>query len=192
MTDSLLPPNATATETAVEALNADVRALTSPAGRLWNPATCPAPFLPWLAWAMSVDHWRSDWPTATKRAVIAASPRVHRLKGTAAAVRAAVSALWPAFDLVEWFRPGGSGVPHTARIDLRFLPGAPDALGVLRDVNTAAIAAAGARDHLQVALTAALTPAPIAAAAALAPPITGYVARGVAVRRADLGPEPTP
>ncbi|MBG8794166.1 phage tail protein I [Salmonella enterica subsp. enterica] len=28
---------------------------------MWNPATCPIRFLPYLAWAFSVDRWDESW-----------------------------------------------------------------------------------------------------------------------------------
>lgn len=92
---SLLPPNATATERALEgALAARLQALQPKVlATLWNPATCPASALPWLAWQLSVDDWDEDWSESVKRAVIAASIDIHRRKGTVAAVRQAIAAL---------------------------------------------------------------------------------------------------
>lgn len=72
--------------------------------RIADPATCPAELLPWLAAEFSVDAWDDAWPTATKRAVIAAAPEVHRLKGTRRAVRLALEALGVDHDLLEWWQ----------------------------------------------------------------------------------------
>jgi len=72
-----------------------------------NPATCPAALLPWLAYALSVDAWDDNWSEATKRAVIAASPQVHRQKGTRQAVQTALDALGVPCTLLEWWEPGG-------------------------------------------------------------------------------------
>lgn len=49
---------------------------------LYDPRTCPARLLPYLAWAFSVDLWKDDWSEEKKRSVIAATPALHRLKGT--------------------------------------------------------------------------------------------------------------
>lgn len=57
---------------------------------LWNPATCPAALLPWLAWALSVDEWDNGWTESTKRAVVAASFALHRKKGTVGSIRRAL------------------------------------------------------------------------------------------------------
>jgi phage tail P2-like protein len=90
--NSLLPPNATPQETAIEAATARIAEVPVPNAALWNPATCPAALLPWLAWALSVDEWDGTWPEERQRAVIAASVAVHRRKGTRGAVVAALAA----------------------------------------------------------------------------------------------------
>ena len=90
---SLLPANRTDQEAAIETTQAArIAAMDVPVERLWNPATCPAPLLPWLAWALSVDEWDDAWPEEAKRRVIADSVTVHRVKGTVGAVRRALAA----------------------------------------------------------------------------------------------------
>lgn len=86
---SLLPPNATVLERRIAE-----SASTMPAGivpALWNAATCPADQLHVLAWAESVDDWDPIWSEDRKRAVIAESRNVHRLKGTPAAIKRALA-----------------------------------------------------------------------------------------------------
>ena len=91
---SILPPNSTPLERALEAsFAARLAALPVPVGQMMNPATCPAAFLPWLAWALSVDDWDAGWSEAQKRTVIAASVAVHRRKGTIASVKQAMAAM---------------------------------------------------------------------------------------------------
>jgi P2-related tail formation protein len=51
---SLLPPNVSGLERALEQASARVGDIPVPIDPLWNPATCPARLLPWLAWALSV------------------------------------------------------------------------------------------------------------------------------------------
>jgi phage tail P2-like protein len=80
--NSLLPPNASPQEAAIEAATARIADVPVPNASLWTPATCPAALLPWLAWALSVDEWDGTWPEERQRAVIAASVGVHRRKGT--------------------------------------------------------------------------------------------------------------
>jgi phage tail P2-like protein len=151
----LLPPNSTPIERAVDAaLAARLDALAQRVRRLWNPWTCPPKWLGVLAWSLSVDSWRQEWPEATKRAVIAASPLVHRLKGTVAAVRTAAEAVAGAatVQIIEWFQPGGSGQPFTALIDIDVTNGAPATLP--HDVIDAVTGAKPLRTHIDVRLSA--------------------------------------
>ena len=106
MTADLLPPNATAQERALSSTTARIDALPVPIRHLWNPETCPAEHLPWLAWALSVDDWNADWPEETKRAAIKASYLVHRHKGTPGAVRIALQAVgYRDVQIVEGVEP---------------------------------------------------------------------------------------
>ena len=120
MSTSLLPPNASSLERALEAVaGARIEAVEVERLRaLWTPADCPAPLLPWLAWALSVDEWDADWSEATQRAVIAASVEVHRRKGTLGAVRRALAATGYRTQISEWWQQLPVGVPHTFRIDV--------------------------------------------------------------------------
>lgn len=88
LSQSLLPGQATSAERAVsEAVAARLSAITTPLRELWDPETCRADLLPWLAWALSVDDWDPTWPEATRRAVVAESIEIHRRKGTPWAVK---------------------------------------------------------------------------------------------------------
>lgn len=103
MTDkSLLPPNATPQERALDLATARVGNVPVMARDMWNPQTCPEALLPWLAWALAVDEWDGNWPVATKRAVIAASAAIHRKKGTPASIKAALAAAgYPGATILE-------------------------------------------------------------------------------------------
>ena len=87
---SLLPKNTTSLERALEqsltAFNHDQLVPT-----LWNGNTCPTHMLPWLAWALSVDDWETDWSVGKKRAAINESIDIHEQKGTPAAILRALS-----------------------------------------------------------------------------------------------------
>ncbi len=91
--ESLLPPNANEQERAIEAATARLGEVPVPLADLWNPERCPVSWLPWLAWALSVDEWDSAWSEQTKRDVIATSVDVHRHKGTVGALRKALVAI---------------------------------------------------------------------------------------------------
>lgn len=55
--------------------------------------TCPAPMLPWLAWARSVDWWELAESEGQQRALIKASYRLHQRKGTPWAIKEALNVL---------------------------------------------------------------------------------------------------
>lgn len=111
---SLLPPNSTAFERAVEAATARIGAsvpgeagvwdrimlirrrrlgpVAAPIDQMLRPDQCSAAFLPWLAWTLSVDDWDQAWSETRKREVIAASITIHRHKGTVASIKWALAA----------------------------------------------------------------------------------------------------
>ncbi len=78
---SILPPNSTPQERAIEA--AGFR-LTNPPeiADACNPVRIPAALLPWLAWGWSVDAWNPGETEEVKRHSILKSSELHRLKGT--------------------------------------------------------------------------------------------------------------
>lgn len=91
---TLLPPSSTPLERALDQTAADrMAALPSVVASLWNADTCPAPLLPYLAWAMSVDEWNDGWGVDKKRAVIKESRYIHQHKGTLSAIKRALTAI---------------------------------------------------------------------------------------------------
>ncbi len=87
---SLLPPNASAGQRTIEQTVARTTDIALPNASLWDPWTCPKDLLPTLAWALSINEWRSDWPETYQRQMIAASIEVHRQGGTVAGLREAL------------------------------------------------------------------------------------------------------
>jgi len=61
---SLLPPNRSPLEGALEAVTERSTAVEAPFNALWDPWECPASVLPWLAWALGVQEWSARWPAA--------------------------------------------------------------------------------------------------------------------------------
>lgn len=114
--EHLLPPNATQQE----------QALSETVGRLsdvpvlvresWNPDSCPASLLPWLAWAFSVDEWDASWAEAEKRGVIKDSLLVHKKKGTIGAIDRALKPLGYLIDVQEWFEDSPPATPFTFKL----------------------------------------------------------------------------
>jgi phage tail P2-like protein len=72
--------------------------------------------LPWLAWALSVDEWDTNWSETQKRNAIKTSLSVHMRKGTIGAVREAMAALSFTARVQEWFNQVPPGDPHTFRL----------------------------------------------------------------------------
>lgn len=102
----------------MELATARVGSVPVPIRPLWNPDTCPLDLLPWLAWSLSVDTWDPDWPEAVKRAVVRSAIATARLKGTAKAVKDALSALGASAVLTEWWQKSPTGTPHTFTISI--------------------------------------------------------------------------
>lgn len=148
----LLPHNATAQERALEGSTSRVGDVPVPIRDLWSPERCPAAFLPWLAWAFSVDVWDAGWPDAVKRSVIAASADIHRKKGTAGAVRAALAATGVPSEIIEWWEEGGT--PHTFRIavDVAALTarGETFSAALLEQIRGSVIAVKPVRSHFAI------------------------------------------
>jgi phage tail P2-like protein len=113
---SLLPPNASKLERALEAATARVGDVPVPLSELWDPAACPIDLLPWLAWGLSADVWDAAWPEAVKRNAVATSIAQHRIKGTPAAVKTVLARFDALLELVEWWQSGGT--PHTFEVRL--------------------------------------------------------------------------
>lgn len=110
---SLLPPNSTPQERALEAAVARIGDIPAPVRETIDPDQCPEALLPWLAWALSLDAWRAEWPLHIRRARVREAMRIARRKGTAKAVRDAVASFGGSVLLSEWFQQSPVGDPHT-------------------------------------------------------------------------------
>ena len=115
---SLLPPNATPLERAIE--QAMARNYDLPVGLrdLWNPSTCTIELLPYLAWGLSLDSWSPDWPEAVRRERVRQAISIQRRKGTAASVRAVVGTFGGTVAIREWWEMQPPGPPHTFQLVL--------------------------------------------------------------------------
>lgn len=115
---NLLPPNATALESALADVTSRIDSVPVRARELWNPRTCPAELLPWLAWAVSIDEWNAGWSEQQKRDTIAASYVVHSTKGTIGAVRTSLAALGYQSGITEWWQLPEELDPYTFTADV--------------------------------------------------------------------------
>ncbi|MDE1465801.1 phage tail protein I [Spartinivicinus poritis] len=113
---SLLPSNASPLEQGLADSTGRISDIPAYPNYVWNPESCPANCLPWLAWALSVDEWDEAWEEQTKRNVIKASIEVHRHKGTLGAVKKALAATGVDITVTEWFEYNGQ--PYTFKADV--------------------------------------------------------------------------
>lgn len=123
---TLLPPNATPLERALEAGVARISDVDAPIDTLVDPARIAARWLPWLAWGLSVDAWDSAWPEMTKRQAVAESIALHRMKGTRAAVDLVLARIDGLAQVIEWHEERQRLSPHEFEIviPLVTVPGA--------------------------------------------------------------------
>lgn len=103
MSSSLLAPGASALERNAAAACSVIGDLSVPLRDLWNPWKCPVKFLPYLAWAFSVDRWDESWPEQDKRQVVSDSFWIHQRKGTVAAVRRVIENMGYSMSIQEWW-----------------------------------------------------------------------------------------
>ncbi|MEO1720991.1 MAG: phage tail protein I [Pseudomonadota bacterium] len=120
---SILPPNSTPQEKALDGVMARVGAVPVDLRSLWRPQEVDAKLLPWLAWALSLDIWDDEWPERVKRAAVAESYALHRERGTLSGLRRVarlggaelvdaevppgkvfVAPAWSEADRAEWLR----------------------------------------------------------------------------------------
>lgn len=122
---SLLPPNATALELALErALGRRLDSLPTPVRDAWNADAIDLAALPWLAWGVGMRSWNAAWPAAVRRQLVkTAIPRARRM-GSVASVRAVVNAFGGSLVFREWWETTPRGEPHTFSLVLNLSDGA--------------------------------------------------------------------
>ena len=101
--NSLLPPGSSALERRAAESCAAVSDLNVPLRNLWNPDKCPIVFLPYLAWAFSVDRWDEKWRPAEKRKAVKDAFYIHRRKGTVAAINRVIENMGYTMTIKEWW-----------------------------------------------------------------------------------------
>ncbi|AHF89522.1 tail protein [Opitutaceae bacterium TAV5] len=140
---ALLPPNSTPQERAISFATERAATIPVPNRTLWNPWTCPADTLPWLAWSLDVKDWDSAWTERQKRAAIAASVEVHRRAGTVGALRRALSAIGYEVAINE-----ATGQPYTFDLEVEVGDRGMDA-ETFDEAERIALANKNARSHLR-------------------------------------------
>ncbi|ENG6109167.1 phage tail protein I [Serratia liquefaciens] len=102
--NSLLPSGSSPLERRAAQACAGISDLNTPLRDLWNPDRCPVKFLPYLAWAFSVDRWDEKWTPAEKRKAVKDAFYIHRRKGTIAAIRRVIEAMGYSMAIEEWWQ----------------------------------------------------------------------------------------
>lgn len=135
----LLPGNATTAERALEQSTRRLSDVPVPLRSLWNPDTCAEDYLPWLAWALSVDSWDPSWPLEVKRSHVRKAIEIQRRKGTARSVQSVVDTFGAALSLQEWWQTSPPAAPHTFGLTLTLGDNTPsDAIwqqAIIREVE---------------------------------------------------------
>ncbi len=102
MPESLLPPNASPLEKALDrAAGKHLEEIPVPVGDLWSAENCPVQALPWLAWALAVDNWGHSWPEEIKRRVISQAFQIHAQRGTVAALKRLLESIEAEYEYSE-------------------------------------------------------------------------------------------
>lgn len=160
---TLLPPNATPLERALEAGVARISTIDTPIDKLLDPERIAARWLPWLAWGLSVDAWDSAWSEATKRRAVAESIALHRMKGTRASVDLVLSRIDGLARVIEWHEDRERLPPHAFEIEIPLVTVPGDAGGhrtgvaIVDDIIAAVERVKPLREHLTVVQALSLT-----------------------------------
>lgn len=118
MNNSLMANGSSLLEQRAAAACASISDLSVPLRDLWNPWKCPVKFLPYLAWAFSVDRWEETWSETEKRQAVSDAFWIHQRKGTVAAVRRMIETLGYSMTLQEWWKVADPAGTFRLEIDL--------------------------------------------------------------------------
>jgi len=131
---TLLPPNYTDLERDLEQVCTRISDVPVPVRDVWNAATCPTALLPFLAWALSIESWKSYWPEDIKRARIANAIAIQKHKGSRKSVYDVVKSFGALVQLEEWYEQIPMGAPHSFNVALDLNQMGAQAAAVTRDI----------------------------------------------------------
>ncbi len=118
MNNSLMATGSSVLEQRAAEACAVISDLSVPLRDLWNPWKCPVKFLPYLAWAFSVDRWEETWSETEKRQAVSDAFWIHQRKGTVAAVRRVIETLGYSMTLQEWWEVADPAGTFRLEVDL--------------------------------------------------------------------------
>lgn len=115
---SLLPPNATEAERALEAaLRIEIDLSAVPV--MDDPAACPENLLPFIAWELAAPRWDALWTEAEKRTAASTAIAENKRRGSRGAVEAVLATFSPDLELVEWWQSNAGDAPGSFQIRAR-------------------------------------------------------------------------
>lgn len=106
--------------------------LSVPLRDLWNPWKCPVKFLPYLAWAFSVDRWEETWSEVEKRKEISDAFWIHQRKGTISAIRFVIEKMGYSISIDEWWQVADPAGTFRIEVDINDIGLTPS---MLSDLN---------------------------------------------------------
>ena len=119
MIDTILPPNSTPLEHALDSVGAvRIAAVPVPLRDLWSATRCPEPLLPWLAQTVGITSWDAATPLALRRARVAKSIAIQHRKGTVQSVRDVIASYGGIVVLSEWWQQQPRGRPRTFSLSI--------------------------------------------------------------------------
>ncbi|HBK4601455.1 TPA: phage tail protein I [Klebsiella michiganensis] len=130
--NSLLPPGSSALERRLAQACSGISDLNVPLRDLWNPWKCPVKFLPYLAWAFSVDRWEETWTEVEKRQEISDAFWIHQRKGTISAIRFVIEKMGYSISIDEWWQVADPAGTFRLEVDINDIGLTPS---MLSDLN---------------------------------------------------------
>ncbi|HBM3128473.1 TPA: phage tail protein I [Klebsiella michiganensis] len=132
MNNSLMATGSSVLEQRAAEACAVISDLSVPLRDLWNPWKCPVKFLPYLAWAFSVDRWEESWSEVEKRQEISDAFWIHQRKGTISAIRFVIEKMGYSISIDEWWQVADPAGTFRLEVDINDIGLTPS---MLSDLN---------------------------------------------------------
>ncbi|WP_241010113.1 phage tail protein I [Klebsiella michiganensis] len=132
MSSSLMATGSSVLEQRAAEACAVISDLSVPLRDLWNPWRCPVKFLPYLAWAFSVDRWEESWSEVKKRQEISDAFWIHQRKGTISAIRFVIEKMGYSISIDEWWQVADPAGTFRLEVDINDIGLTPS---ILSDLN---------------------------------------------------------
>ncbi|HBM3089279.1 TPA: phage tail protein I [Klebsiella michiganensis] len=131
MSNSLMATGSSVLEQRAAEACAVISDLSVPLRDLWNPWKCPVKFLPYLAWAFSVDRWEESWSEVEKRQEISDAFWIHQRKGTISAIRFVIEKMGYSISIDEWWQVADPAGTFRLEVDINDIGLTPSMLSDL-------------------------------------------------------------